>query len=31
MARIDNKDDFGRFIQEHSKTPQDPLALPQSK
>jgi len=28
MARIDNKDDYGRFIKEHSKTPSDPLALP---
>ena len=28
MTRIDNKDDYGRFIKEHSKTPSDPLALP---
>jgi len=28
MTRIDNKDDFGRFIQEHSKSQKDPLALP---
>ncbi len=31
MTRIDNKDDFGRFIQEHSQTPKNPLALPPSK
>jgi hypothetical protein len=28
MTRIDNKEDFQRFIQEHSKVPTDPLALP---
>lgn len=28
MTRIDNKDDFGRSVQEHSKTQKDPLALP---
>jgi hypothetical protein len=28
MTRIDNKEDLGRFIQEHSTAHTDPLALP---